>query len=483
MFISDILSASIKPNLQSIEKSINKILGEIKSFNPKTSPQKIEDFFQKVVEQADKSLGQNSTKNIKDLQNILNELKDLDFYKSDPKALNNLKEKLSTLIKNQPSTSSLTTSHKKILRNLYHKAATLIEPKKENPKIKEFIQNIKTILEDDLAQKDISPKLKDLQNSFNKLKESLLDSTNLKSSISNPIGSKESLSNIVNIKETLKTMQQEISSLFSSSPKIKKEYKEFGTLIKDTISNIKTGKIKLLNQRQMIKNIGNITKNIDIVLTRLPNDKKFEPIKEELSKFVKNINEIDLKANIKNSGTIYESKIAQQIDDKTLSSQVAKNDAKGILLSLKSDANILKNPTLQNAIDNALSQINAIQANALLGQNFASYIPFAWESLKDGHFTISKLKKEDGFSCKIELDLENYDKVDILMLFHKELLSIKIDTENQEFKNLLQKEYINLQNSLDKLGFQTTIFFAKKQQKGYLAGENFNNTLDMDIKA
>ena len=458
-----------------IEKSINQLLEKFSKIPTNDEPHENINFADKIIKHQNASLNKTKT-NIKeaislpkhleesiktDIKDLLNKLEKIDFYKNRPKILQNIKENLNTILDSKPHLIS--NNNKQIIQNLYQKATILLDIKKDTPQVQELIKNIETILEKDIPRTNLQIKLKDIENSFEKLKTIF--------------------SNEQKVKDILNSIQKDLKTLLKSlnvSPK----QKEFSSHIKDILIHFKTGKVKLLNQSQIVKNIGNITKNLDKIILSLPKDEKYTPVKEELSKFSKDIKQIDLKQNIKNSGILYESKLLNSIDEKNLPTHITKTDVKGILLTLKNDPSLKQHTTIQNNIENTLTQINAVQINALIGENFTSYIPFAWDNLKDGYFSIAKLKKEDGFSCKIELDLKNYGKVDILMLFHNEMLSMKIDIKDNELENILKKESLSLQKALKKLGFETSIFFSKKSKQNSYSYENyFTNTLDMDIKA
>ncbi len=558
MLISDLLSNNTKPNLTPFEKNINKILNEIKNFNPKNSHQNILAFLRDDISKSANFRAKNSEKNIQTLKNIFNELCNTEYYKIHPKKLENIQKEISNLFqkqdpknflkkelidiknelknfypqnspkkidkliktfseklfkiidsntdssknkenflnyiktdikdilnklekinfyKNNPKILQITktnlnnilkdksyfisNNNKKIIQTLYQKTLMLSNIEKDTPHIQKLVENIKNILKNNTSWPNIQTELKNIENTFEKININFL--------------------NKQKTKNLLKSIQKDIKILLKSS-RISPKHKEFNSLVKDTLAHFKTGKIKLLNQNQTIKNIGNITKNIDKIILILPKNEKYTPIKKELSNFSKDIKHIDFKQNIKNSGILYESKLLNSINRKNSFTQISKSDLKGILLSLKNDSSLKQHHDIQKNIENTLSQINAVQTNALIGENFTSYIPFAWNDLKDGYFSIAKLKTENSFSCKIELNLNRYGKVDILMLFHQEFLSMKMDIKDKEFENVLKKEFSSLQQTLKKLGFKNSIFFAEKQQNLHTYKNSFNNTLDMDIK-
>ena len=97
MLISDLLSNNTKPNLVSFEKNINKILNEIKNFNPKTSHQNILTSLQNSISNSTNFRTKNSEKNIQTLKNIFTELHNIKYYKEHPKKLENIQKEISTL--------------------------------------------------------------------------------------------------------------------------------------------------------------------------------------------------------------------------------------------------------------------------------------------------------------------------------------------------------------------------------------------------
>ncbi len=496
MLISNLLSNNIKQNLASFEKNINKILNEIKIFNPKTSHQIILTSLRNSILNSANFRAKNNEKNIQTLKNIFNKLHDMEYYQKYPKKLEDIQKEISVIFQ-KCNPKNFLKKELIDIKNELKNFSPQNSPKKIDKLIKLFSEkffktstkHLENLIKTDI--KDILNKLEKIDFYKNNPKILQTTKTNLnnilknnipQSNIQNELKNIESTFEKININFFSKQETKDIKTLLQNSQTTPK-YKEFNSLTKDTLMHFKTGKIKLLNQNKIIKNIGNITKNIDKIISYLPKSEKYTSIKKELSKFSQDIKHIDLKQNIKNSGILYESKLLNSIDEKNSSTQIAKSDVKGILLSLKNDPSLKQHHEIQKNIENTLSQINALQANAIIGENFTSYIPFAWNDLKDGYFSISKLKTENSFSCKIELNLNRYGKVDILMLFHQEFLSMKMDIKDKNFKNILKKEFSSLEQALKKLGFKISIFFAEKQQNLHTYKNSFNNTLDMDIKA
>jgi hypothetical protein len=214
----------------------------------------------------------------------------------------------------------------------------------------------------------------------------------------------------------------------------------------------------------------------------LPNEAKLIPLKKGLENFTKDINHTNLEQNIKNSGIFLESKLKDLSQNNNLPDKLKNEDIKAILLKIKNDTATKNNQSLQSTIDKTLTQIHAVQTNAFITQTFLSYIPFSWDGLKDGTLSIAKIKEKETFSCKIELDLEQHGKIDILMLFNKDMLSLTMDIKDDTLKKRLKEHGIKLKNKLKELGYKPNIFFSNLSQKRYDTQEINKTQMGMDIK-
>ncbi len=261
--------------------------------------------------------------------------------------------------------------------------------------------------------------------------------------------------------------------------------KEINTLeeaIKSLLSDTKNSKIKLLTEKNIIKNIGNITKDLQTILTKIDKDKSLKIYKSSIENFTKTIENIDLKQNIKNTGILYESKIFNNINEKKSTDTNLRDDLKGSLLKLKEHHDIKQDFQTKQLIEKTISHIELFQTNSLLNSMFCSYIPFLWKDLKDGSLSFGKLKNKDCSVCKIELDLEKYEQVNILLLLCQNNLSIKLDIKNQTLKKMIQNNLKSLKIKLSKIQTKTNIFFPDKKNNPFNNNKESTLSLQMDLK-
>lgn len=345
---------------------------------------------------------------------------------------------------------------------LKNETETIFKEFKDNLNIKNFdkkIDNFLKLISNNTDKKDLYSSFKEMREYFNKIK-------NISPQKISPLQKHiDTISRLLNIQSTQT-----------------KEIKNLKTLLKEMITTRKQGKVSIIGKEALIKNLENITKNIDTISSSLPNEKKYIPLKAELKNFTLNIQEINLEKNIKNSGVFYEAKLFKSDVDDTFKKELVTKDVKAILLKLKSDESLKENHQLNTTIDKTITQINTVQTNAILTQTLFTYIPFGWDNLKDGSLSISNLKKKDKFSCKIELNLESYGQVDIMMLFAQDMVSLNMDIKNEKFKNILQAHRLELKKALQDLGYDTAIFFGKQKNNRYDLQSELEMNMGMDIK-
>ena len=444
---------------------------------------------------------------LKEISNELDTLKS--FTNKLPKQDKTLKQSLQKLENFKPSLQNITSLDKllsEILKNIPENV----------PKQSEILKQTKllqTLLKDTVLFKDIQKNSISLKNEIQTVTKEIKNEPNIKK-FSKKIDSFLKLINNKNIDtKDLQSAFKEIKEHFNEIKKLAhfkdisphkisslqkyidtistqlnlqhthhKEIKNLETFLKEMLTTHKKNRVSLAGKQTLIKNLENITKNIDTIFSSLPNEKKYIPLKTELKNFTQNIHEVNLEKNIKNSGVFYEAKLFKSDVSDISVKEFATKDVKAILLKLKSDESLKDNHQLNTTIDKTISQINTVQTNALLTQTLFTYIPFGWDNLKEGSLSISNLKKKDNFSCKIELDLENYGQVDILMLFTKEMVSLNIDIKNEKLKNILQTHRFELKKALESIGYDTAIFFGKQKSNRYDLQSGVEADMGMDIK-
>jgi len=302
------------------------------------------------------------------------------------------------------------------------------------------------------------------------------------------------------IQEKLKTLEDIIKKIltqssnkntnktFNTIPKkfIQKNIKNLDAILKEYVSDdnkeIKKSSIRLLNNSNIIKNIGNITKNLQTILNLIKDQpllKKYQPV---LENFTKSINKIDIKDNIQNSGILYEAKLKENILKNRSVGDNLTNDLKAVLLNIKKDnKSSINNPLIDKFSDKSISQIQSNQINSILNSNFTSFIPFAWEDLKDGKLSFKYYKKTKKFTCKIELDLEEYGNINIFLILNDSNLSVGINAKNKLFENKIIKNVKDLKILFNDIGLSANIFFLKGKKEYEYKSEDVIK-LGMDIK-
>ncbi len=364
------------------------------------------------------------------------------------------------IIFNSLKTDNLKNLKQLTIENIIKNIKILSKKRKLTLQIKNRLQEIlKIIQENILKYKNLSiyTKLKSLEDEIKKI---LTQSSN---------------------KNTNKT--------FNATPKkfTQKNIKNLDAILKEYISDgnneIKKSSIRLLNNSNIIKNIGNITKNLQTILNLVKDQpllKKYQPV---LENFTKSINKIDIKNNIQNSGILYEAKLKENIlKNKSVGDNLT-NDLKAVLLNIKKDnKSSINNPLIDKLSDKSISQIQSNQINSILNSNFTSFIPFAWEDLKDGKLSFKYYKKTKNFTCKIELDLEEYGNINILLILNDRNLSVGINAKNKLFENKIIENLKDLKILLDDIGLSANIFFLKDKKKYEYESDDVIK-LGMDIKA
>lgn len=233
--------------------------------------------------------------------------------------------------------------------------------------------------------------------------------------------------------------------------------KEISNLIKELFLSLKDGSKTSANLENIIKNsslfrdLGSISSNISILLNSLEGEElsKFKNSFEPFLKHLKDLNSINLKEQINNSGIFLENKLLNS------SKYKFSDDFKANLLTLQEQF-LNKNDTKSNdslrAINNLLAQIELSQLGSIASNsNFVS-IPFLWDMLEDG-FIQMKQKDEDRFFCQINLNLKDFGKVELLLfLYDENRIDITVYAQREHFKNTIKDNLIKLKKALNSVG-------------------------------
>ena len=226
-------------------------------------------------------------------------------------------------------------------------------------------------------------------------------------------------------------------------------------IIKELFLALKDGSKSATNLENLLKNLnfskelGTLSSNISTLLQNLQSDESLSNLKTPLENFLKNFQNIDdlnLKEQIKNSGVFLENKLLNS------SKYNFDDDFKANLLKLqevlttKSDAKSIENLKI---INNLLAQVELNQLGSLASNSNFVFIPFFWDMLEDG-FIQMKQKEEEKFFCQINLNLKDFGKVDLMLfLYDKNKLDLTIYAQREHFKVAIKENLQTLKKALN----------------------------------
>lgn len=218
--------------------------------------------------------------------------------------------------------------------------------------------------------------------------------------------------------------------------------------------------LELLKNTPTFKNLGDFSSSIKELLSTLQKQNTHLPVEKTLQDMLQNIREIDsktLQKKLENSGIVLESKLKNATNQNRFK-EIFSNDFKAQLLHTKE---LVENASMPNKthilqhIDKLLLQIDYYQLLSHLGNNTAFYIPYNFDALDSGHFSIKKAK-ENHFFCDINLTLKKYGELFVrLGLFDHKDLNINIHTQSDLLQNKLKTHTDELQQHLKSVGFRS----------------------------
>ena len=226
-------------------------------------------------------------------------------------------------------------------------------------------------------------------------------------------------------------------------------------IIKELFLALKDGSKSEMNLENLLKNLnfskelGTLSSNISTLLQNLQSDESLSNLKIPLENFLKNFQNIDdlnLKEQIKNSGVFLENKLLNSskynFDDDFKANLLKLQEA----LATKSDAKSIENLKI---INNLLAQVELNQLGSLASNSNFVFIPFFWDMLEDG-FIQMKQKEEEKFFCQINLNLKDFGKVDLMLfLYDKNKLDLTIYAQREHFKVAIKENLQTLKKALN----------------------------------
>ncbi|RXJ94763.1 hypothetical protein CRU94_08350 [Arcobacter sp. AHV-9/2010] len=291
------------------------------------------------------------------------------------------------------------------------------------------------------------------------------------------------------------SLDSELKSLLTnqnSGADVLKIIKELFLALKDG-SKSATNLENLLKNLNFSKELGSLSSNISTLLQNLQSDESLSNFKTPLENFLKNFQNIDdlnLKEQIKNSGIFLENKLLNSskynFDDDFKANLLKLQEA----LTNKSDAKSLENLKIVN---NLLAQVELNQLGSLASNSNFVFIPFFWDMLEDGFIQI-KQKEEEKFFCQINLNLKDFGKVDLMLfLYDKNKLDLTIYAQREHFKVAIKENLQTLKkalNSVELIAVNVKLLDMKDDKKEDTLEQKYQNFYEdsifsnrIDIKA
>lgn len=218
--------------------------------------------------------------------------------------------------------------------------------------------------------------------------------------------------------------------------------------------NISQNKTLTDGLKTILQELFQNTKSDKILLDMMKNSaifKTFEQLGSETKKLVElveqknsqNQNLTALKSFFVNVDGLDEKTIKQTIEKTILTSQT-----KDILGSfLQSD-----DKEIQNQANKILQHIEYFQLVSYLNNSLYTYLPFDWDSFDGGDIEFKK-EKDKQYTCHINLELKEYGKVKINLLYDEgNHISIGFFLENDELKEKMSNNLQDLRKSLKTVG-------------------------------
>ncbi|GER93299.1 hypothetical protein A45J_1036 [hot springs metagenome] len=134
-----------------------------------------------------------------------------------------------------------------------------------------------------------------------------------------------------------------------------------------------------------------------------------------------------------------------------------KKDLKAELLQLKQylassehELTISQKEGVVRAVDGLIKDIETFQVLSKATDSFYTFLPINWHALRDGEVSFKRGRSDArgiSYSCRVNLDLERFGSLSILiMIYNKEFL-VSFRVENPEFQKIISNNIKELQDS------------------------------------
>lgn len=164
-----------------------------------------------------------------------------------------------------------------------------------------------------------------------------------------------------------------------------------------------------------------------------------------------------LRPIFENTGVLLETRLKRVLEGESPEeglSGLLKEDLKAILLRLKGEGLINK------TVSNIVRDIETFQVLSQVTDSFYTFLPVIWRDLKDGDIMFRREERKTGdktFTCRINLKLERYGKLSVMVLLNKKNFFLSFVVENPDFKKLIEESRELLQSSFLEKGLNLMV--------------------------
>ncbi|MFB1007636.1 MAG: flagellar hook-length control protein FliK, partial [Sulfurospirillum sp.] len=132
------------------------------------------------------------------------------------------------------------------------------------------------------------------------------------------------------------------------------------------------------------------------------------------------------------------------------------SDMKGVLTKLNDSlAPTPQNKEALEITNRLLTQIEYHQLFSYVSSSTHLYIPFSWDGLNGGSMMM-KQTSDEKFHCQIDLDLEQYGKLNMMLLLSGEkYIDISIAAQKKELGEKITQQLVELKRALNEVGLIT----------------------------
>jgi len=132
------------------------------------------------------------------------------------------------------------------------------------------------------------------------------------------------------------------------------------------------------------------------------------------------------------------------------------SDMKGVLTKLSDNLQASgQNKEALEITNRLLTQIEYHQLVSYVSSSTHLYIPFSWDGLKGGSMMM-KQSSDEKFHCQIDLDLEAYGKLNMMLVLSGEkYIDITIASQKKELGDKITQQLKKLKRSLNEVGLIT----------------------------